>query len=58
MAKSKAQKARIKKIREGRLDPAKKRGISPEFSTHERQTPSKVKRIRRSEKKHKGFIKL
>lgn len=51
MARSKAQKARAHKVRNGRRDPALKRG-EVDFSTHVRKTPSRQERIDKSERKY------
>lgn len=56
MAKSKAQKIRDHKIRNGRLDPSIKRGITPEISTHERKLPTLTEKLRKKENKYKHKI--
>lgn len=56
MAKSNARKKREHLIRNGKLDPASQRGLRPDFSTHTRRTPSKVERLRKTERKYKPYI--
>ena len=55
MAKSKARKHREHLVRNGRLDPAVKRGAQPDFSTHERKLPSKLGKRSKQENKHKSW---
>lgn len=54
MAKSKAQKIRSHKVRNGLYDPTNSRGIKPSISTHERKLPTLTERKRKQESKHKN----
>lgn len=56
MAKSKAQKIRDHKVRNGKLDPSIKRGVNPDISMHERKLPTLTEKRRRKENKHKNKL--
>lgn len=57
MAKSKAKKQREHDMRNGRSNKELFRGgSSVEISTHVRKTPTKLGKIRKYERKHKGKL--
>lgn len=42
LAKSEARKQRDHAMRNGKMDATVKRGVNPDFSIHERKTPSRL----------------
>ena len=52
MSKSRAKKQREHLVRNGKMDPSKRRGKNPDFSTHVRQTPTKKDKVQKIETKY------
>lgn len=58
MAKSRAKKQREHLVRNGRRDPALSRGQQPDFSMHERKTPTRSERVDRQYRKYNKLKEL